>query len=330
MDNGAGNLFGEQEINVTVREVNVAPTLTVTPVTTTSTGLSFTASGQDIDLVAGVPNALIYFSRWSTIGVTIDPVSGVFSWTPNAAQFGTYTFCVRVTDNGTPVLFAEHDVTITTLGVVDGVLMFVGTASDDAIVFSPASNGGITASLNGNVIGSFSAPISQIIAHGLAGNDDIQIAGSTSIGAWLYGDGGNDRLKGSGGHDVLLGGDDDDLLVGGSGRDLLIGGLGADRLVGNQDDDILIAGFTAYDAHREALRAVLSEWTRTDISYENRVANLTNGGGHNGNYCLDGATVGHDDSADVLTGNSGLDSVLFHSAQGPGNRSSRRGLRNGS
>jgi Ca2+-binding RTX toxin-like protein len=42
------------------------------------------------------------------------------------------------------------------------------------------------------------------------------------------------------------------------GRDLLIGGAGADRIVGNEDDDVLIAGFTRYDADPTALAAIRS------------------------------------------------------------------------
>src|SRR3954454_11955596 len=76
-------------------------------------------------------------------------------------------------------------------------------------------------------------PTGHLTVHGLAGDDDIQVTGSVTVSLWLYGDGGNDRLKGGSGSNVLLGGGGDDLLVGGGGRDILIGGTGADRLVGN-------------------------------------------------------------------------------------------------
>jgi RNA polymerase sigma-70 factor, ECF subfamily len=56
---------------------------------------------------------------------------------------------------------------------------------------------------------------------------------STPISAWLYGEGGNDRLKDGDGDDALLGGGGDDRLGGNGGRDLLLGGAGADRIVGN-------------------------------------------------------------------------------------------------
>jgi hypothetical protein len=44
-------------------------------------------------------------------GAGINASSGVFTWTPTAT--GSYTFKVRVTDNGTPVLFDEEQITVT-------------------------------------------------------------------------------------------------------------------------------------------------------------------------------------------------------------------------
>ena len=104
------------------------------------------------------------------------------------------------------------------------------------------------------------APLDGIVVYAQAGDDDVPWPGGIALPAWLYGGDGNDRLKGGGGNDVLLGGTGDDLLVGGQGRDLLFGGRGADRLVGNADDDILIAGITAYDDDRAALAVLLGVW----------------------------------------------------------------------
>lgn len=48
------------------------------------------------------------------VGATIDPATGEFRWTPGEAQGpGTFTFAVRVTDNGNPPLFSEQTVTVT-------------------------------------------------------------------------------------------------------------------------------------------------------------------------------------------------------------------------
>lgn len=190
-------------------------------------------------------------------------------------------------------------------------LIIGGTAEDDTIRVTPVGNTGMVEVLINGVSQGIFLPTGRIVAYGLAGDDDIQVAGSISLPAWLDGGAGNDRLKGGAGHDVLLGGDGDDLLVGGDGRDLLIGGLGADRIVGNAGDDILISGATDYDASAAALLAIMNEWTRTDADFATRVNNLKNGGGLNESVLLNNRTVHDDGAADVLTGCEGQDWFLF-------------------
>jgi hypothetical protein len=232
----------------------------------------------------------------------------------------TLTVSLRVTDNGglTSTATATVQVSDQPLLLPDPcdpaqTALFVGgTLGNDQIVFSSVGTGGdVAVTVNGVAQGTFH-PTGRIIAYGQAGNDDIQVSGSLAHSAWLYGGGGNDRLKGGAGHDVLSGGAGDDLLVGGAGRDLLVGGTGADRIVGNADDDILIAGTTAFDDDVAALCAIMAEWT-SERSYAERTANLrgTTSGGLNGAYVLEtegaGATVFDDDAADVLTGSAGQD-----------------------
>jgi len=202
-------------------------------------------------------------------------------------------------------------------GVTD--LVIHGTAGNDRIVFSPGSKPGeIEARLNGAVQGKFT-PTGRIVAYGEAGDDDIEVAGSIALSGWLYGGAGNDRRKGGAGDDVLFGGDGDDLLVGRGGRDLLVGGHGADRIVGNADDDILIAGTTAFDANDAALCAIMDEWTSVERGQAERVANLRGlgtGPRLNGDYFLQkGVTVFDDAARDVLTGCAGLDWFLFNDTE---------------
>jgi hypothetical protein len=48
------------------------------------------------------------------IGATIDSTTGVFTWTPTEAQgAGNYSFTVKVTDNGIPILSDEEIITVT-------------------------------------------------------------------------------------------------------------------------------------------------------------------------------------------------------------------------
>ncbi len=103
---------------------------------------------------------------------------------------------------------------------------------------------------------------------------------------------------------------------------LLIGGLGADKLVGDADDDILIAGVTAFDANDSALQSIMAEWSSTR-DYGTRLANLMDTGtGTNFQARLNGtaylkttgpdATVFDDGALDVLTGNAGQDWFIFN------------------
>jgi fibronectin-binding autotransporter adhesin len=239
-----------------------------------------------------------------------DAVSGTFADLAEGAVVNLAGKPFRITYVGGD----GNDVELIRLGVgiVDDDLVVDGTSGDDTIKFEPSGNGAIEVFVNGVSQGVFTLGLGgRIIAHGLGGHDDIQVSGTITAPAWLYGDEGNDRLKGGKGNDVLLGVSGNDELGGGQGRDLLIGGIGSDSLTGNAHDDILIAGLTAYDNNAFALDAIMNEWTRTDKSYDERVDHLRNGGGLNGSFVLaaDGPnkSVFDDGAADTLTGSSGLD-----------------------
>jgi Ca2+-binding RTX toxin-like protein len=194
-------------------------------------------------------------------------------------------------------------------GVSDMVV--AGTSGNDQIVFNPGNKPGeVVARLNGVVVSRFS-PTGRLVAFGLAGNDDIQVAGGITLPAWLYGDAGNDRLNAGNGGSLLFGGDDNDQLLGGNGRDVMIGGNGADNLVGNANDDILVAGFTLKDNRTSATHdafwsAVLAEWNSSN-SFTTRVNNLHGTGGLLPQVVDD--CFG--DQIDFLNGASGNDWLIF-------------------
>ena len=89
----------DSPVTLTVGEVNQAPTLGAigSKVVLLGGTLTFTAVGADADLPA---QGLSYSLTGSVpSGASIDQTSGVFTWTPTAAQAGqTHTFTVRVTD----------------------------------------------------------------------------------------------------------------------------------------------------------------------------------------------------------------------------------------
>ena len=235
-------------------------------------------------------------------GGTVNVESGSYQKYDVGSKLVTIAF-----ENG-PVLTQQTDALDPSLRT----LVVQGTPGNDTIRFNPGGGKGSTVKVTVNDVaaGTFS-PTGRLIAHGGAGDDDIQEASGLSLPAWLYGEDGNDRLNGGGGNNVLLGGAGDDLLVGGGGRDLLIGGEGRDLLIGG--DDLLIPGTTAFDANDMALAAITAEWT-SGRSYNDRVANLRGTGSGpraNGNFFLTvsgpDATVFDDDEFDVLTGGSGMD-----------------------
>ncbi len=74
--------------------------------------LTFTATGND-NADNPNPNSLSFSLIGAPTGAAIT-AAGAFNWTPTEAQGpGTFTFRVRVTDNGTPNLFDEEEITVT-------------------------------------------------------------------------------------------------------------------------------------------------------------------------------------------------------------------------
>jgi hypothetical protein len=117
-DNGTTNGAPDSKcatgtVNITVNPVNDAPTLNAIGNQAVDLGntLSFTAVGSDIDL----PAQTLSYSLTGVVpsGATINASTGAFSWTPTAGQGGqVYTLTMRVTDNGSPALHADQQITV--------------------------------------------------------------------------------------------------------------------------------------------------------------------------------------------------------------------------
>ncbi len=93
-----GELSDTETIIIAVADVNVAPVLGAigNQVVDALATLVFTATATDADLPA---NILIFFlAAGAPWGATIDPMTGVFSWTPSLNQTGVYTVTVQVSD----------------------------------------------------------------------------------------------------------------------------------------------------------------------------------------------------------------------------------------
>ena len=106
-----GSLTDEQEITITVNELNAAPVLTAINNKSGNelSTISFLATATDSDQP---PNTLSFSLIDAPSGAGITE-GGAFSWIPTEAQGpGDYTFTVRVTDDGSPNLFDEEEITV--------------------------------------------------------------------------------------------------------------------------------------------------------------------------------------------------------------------------
>ena len=124
----------------------------------------------------------------------------------------------------------------------------------------------------------------------------------------------NDTIVGNELKNFIVGGSGNDSISGLGGRDIIVGGSGIDSVIGGGDDDVIISGkLSYYDEttkvlNRGAVDSLAAEWARGDLDYASRIANLRNGGGLNGTFKLDAATVITDGSSiDTLTGGLELD-----------------------
>jgi Ca2+-binding RTX toxin-like protein len=141
---------------------------------------------------------------------------------------------------------------------------------------------------------------------------DLPLNLATGIGGGVFH---IQNVTGSIGNDLLVGDASPNVLKGGTGRNVIIGGAGANTIVGGGGDNILIGGTTAYDTNLQALMAVMAEWTRTDLSFQQRLAHLISEGNNdkrlNGSYVLNKKTVFADGAQDSITGGSALDWVFL-------------------
>jgi hypothetical protein len=91
--------------------------------------VGFTASATDADAGQTITYSLI----GAPAGASIDPATGVFSWTPTdddptATPSDAYVFTVRATDDGDPAAYDEQSVTITVSNVAPTVTSVTGPA----------------------------------------------------------------------------------------------------------------------------------------------------------------------------------------------------------
>ncbi|WP_164103950.1 S8 family serine peptidase [Candidatus Laterigemmans baculatus] len=272
------------------------------------------AEGETVSVEAAFTDAGTLDTHSASIlwgdGTPAEPVAvsqlsgaGSLSASHNYDQGGVYTVTLTLIDDDSGAA------TTTTTSVIigasvsaDGVLRIVGTDADDRVHLNMAGPHGV------RVHSDFfaEAPFRDFAADPIVaiqmwlgdGDDRATIAGNITLPVSILGERGNDTLDGA------------------KGPAVLIGGLGEDRLTAASADSLLIGGRTAYDSSDAAILALLTEWTRNDLSYSERVTRLRTGLPHPTGATplrlLTDETVFDDETADQLTGAGGED-WFFHS-----------------
>ena len=143
-DTGSPPLSATNTFNVTVNEVNLAPSLGALAPQLADEGvpLTFNVSGAGSD--PDLPPQLLTYSLVGTTppGVNLTP-AGVFTWTPADADGpGTNTIAIRVTDGGSPPLSATSTVEI----VVNE--LYLQTSTNVAAAFADALTAAIDRGLH--------------------------------------------------------------------------------------------------------------------------------------------------------------------------------------
>ena len=295
---------GQDSDSVTTLVKNVDPVIT-----DFSSGATFDnkhEEGEEVTFTASFTDVGTLDSHTATINwddgtddteidLGVSGGAGSFSVTHAFPAGGVFTVTLTLTDDDTGTDVEMTTAVIIGAGVNDGVLQIVGSDDANHVTVNQQGNGLFKVHADffpeGNHRTFDAALIDYIQIWMCNGDDHATIAGGIDTPATMYGGGGDDHL------------------LGGGGRTIMIGGPGADRLVGGPGDDILIGGTTDYDFNDVALLALLDEWN-SDRTYDQRVANITNGTGpilEGLGYQLNDDTVFDDFEIDKLTGSSGED-----------------------
>ncbi len=107
-DSGSPPLSATQSFTVTVLASNTAPQLGPIPNQMIALGTTLTITNTATDSDRPAQTLTFSLGGGSAANAAINATTGVFTWTPTAAQIGTNTFGVVVTDNGLPPLSATQ------------------------------------------------------------------------------------------------------------------------------------------------------------------------------------------------------------------------------
>ncbi len=100
-----------------VSDGNQIPSISSTAVTTANQGITYSYDVEAIDL--NVSDTLSFTLTTAPTGMSIDALSGLISWIPNASQSGDHDVTVNVSDNGAPVMSASQSFIVTVSAAVN-------------------------------------------------------------------------------------------------------------------------------------------------------------------------------------------------------------------
>jgi hypothetical protein len=203
------------------------------------------------------------------------------SHTVTAGYSGNANFLPSTAPNFSQVILGPG---VTLVGSV--VYAVGGTTSNDNVQITPvgASNTGSTgvkvqANLNkASSTTTFNQAITAVQIFACAGNDNIQLANTLTVNAFISAGNGNDNVQAGGGNiTVALGNGNDNVQLGngnnvvvtgnghdniqaGNGDNLIVAGLGQHNVQVGNGSNILIDGSVTLTNSNDSLRQVLNDW----------------------------------------------------------------------
>ena len=128
-DDGEPPLSDFKKFSIAVSEVNLPPQLSFQSNWTirAETMLAFTAIASDPDLPA--QRMTFSLDSGTPSAAHIDSATGFFTWSPEAANVGTNTLSLRVTDDGVPPAFATGTLRVVVLPALRGNISLSGNVA---------------------------------------------------------------------------------------------------------------------------------------------------------------------------------------------------------
>ncbi|MFM7845525.1 MAG: beta strand repeat-containing protein, partial [Planctomycetota bacterium] len=275
------------------------------------------ALGTDTLNETGGGNDTLDFSATTTAAITVNlgsATSQVVAGTNLSLVLGSATTIENATGGSlADTLTGNSLANVLSGGAGDDTYVVVANAAQGSDRFVETTGGGTDLISFATTTVGVTINIGLTTAQTVNANLNLTLSDALAF-EMVVGSSANDTITGNAASNVLFGGAGNDTLLGLAGRDLLFGGSGVDTVNGGDDDDIIVGGLVTYYSestkllNRASTQAVMAEWSRTDLDYTSRIANLRNGGGLNGTATLDATVLTNDSSAvDTLLGGAGSD-----------------------